>query len=165
MFKPNPCLGCFFVESNTCQGSFSHKFGIVAEGYWKLIHVDTYSIQIWMPPTNQIILELVLHDTFPQFACPELFWPLMCWISKELFITVHLCSRQRPPWTSPPQVFTSVHLFKKFVGSRFTISSPRFQNNWVKIHRRKNGIGQDSLRWNFCYGQDSPHCRKKWPHI
>ena len=50
---------------------------------------------------------------------------------------LYLCSRQRPPWTSPPQVFTSVHLLKKFVGSRFTISSPRFQNNWVKIHRRK----------------------------
>ena len=49
----------------------------------------------------------------------------------------HLCSRQRPPWTSPPQVLTSVHLLKKFAGSRFTISSPRFQNNWVKIHRRK----------------------------
>ena len=31
----------------------------------------------------------------------------------------------------------SVHLLEKFVGSGFTISSPRFQNNRVKIHRRK----------------------------
>ena len=79
----------------------------------------------------------------------------------------HLCSRQRPPWTSPPQVFTSVHLLKKFVGSRFTISSPRSQNNWVKIHRHKkwdrSRFTKD--RWNFCYGQDSHHCRKNWPHI
>ena len=50
--------------------------------------------------------------------------------------TASLCSRQRPP--ALPS--SSLHLcspLKKFVGSRFTISSPRLQNNWVKIHRRK----------------------------
>ena len=64
---------------------------------------------------------------------------LICWIFTRFHYKTEtfLCSRQRPPWTSPPQVFTSVHLLKKFVGSRFTISSPRFQNNWVKIHLRK----------------------------
>ena len=45
---------------------------------------------------------------------------------------VVLCMRQRPSWTYPPQVFTSVHLFNKIVRSRFTISSPLFKNNWVQ---------------------------------
>ena len=40
----------------------------------------------------------------------------------------------------PPQVFTSVHLFNKIVRSRFTISSPVFPNNWVKIHHRENKV-------------------------
>ena len=52
----------------------------------------------------------------------------------------HLCMRQRPSWTYPPQVFTSVHLYNKIVRSRFTISSPLFQNNWVKIHHRENKV-------------------------
>ena len=51
-----------------------------------------------------------------------------------------LCMRQRPSWTYPPQVFTFVHLFNKIVRSRFTISSPLFQNNWVKIHHRENKV-------------------------
>ena len=55
-----------------------------------------------------------------------------------------LCTRQRASWTYPPQVFTSVHLFIKIVRSVFTINSPHFQNNWVKIHHRKNKVG-----WRF----------------
>ena len=41
---------------------------------------------------------------------------------------------QKASWTYPPQVFTSVHLFSKIIRTRFTISSPFFYNNWVKIH-------------------------------
>ena len=55
-----------------------------------------------------------------------------------------LCICQRASWTYPPQVFTSVHLFNKIVRSGFTINSPLFQNNWVKIHHRKNKTG-----WRF----------------
>ena len=53
---------------------------------------------------------------------------------------IYLCIRQKASCTYPPQVFTSVHLFNKIVRSRFTISSPLFQNNWVKIHHRKNKV-------------------------
>ena len=75
-------------------------------------------------------------------------------LHNEKVETFHICTLHLVLWCTyaavkdhlePSQVFTSVHLLKKFVGSRFTINSPRFQNNWVKIHRRKNGIGQDSL--------------------
>ena len=76
-----------------------------------------------------------------------------------------LCSRQRPPWTSPPQVFTSVHLLKKFVGSRFTISSPRFQNNWVKIHRRKKWDRSRFTKVKFLLWSRFTSLPKKWPHI
>ena len=69
--------------------------------------------------------------------CKYIQWVLIKRCHDDSSSWLPLCSRQRPPWTSPPQVFTSVHLLKKFVGSRFTINSPRFQNNWVKIHRRK----------------------------
>ena len=55
-----------------------------------------------------------------------------------------LCMRQRASWTYPPQVFTSVDLFNKNVRSGFTINSPLFKNNWVKIHHRKNKVG-----WRF----------------
>ena len=64
--------------------------------------------------------------------------------------------RQRASWTYPPQVFTSVHLFNKIVRSGFTINSPLFQNNRVKIHPREKKVG-----WRFtkliCFflGQDS----------
>ena len=50
---------------------------------------------------------------------------------------IDLCMRQRACWTYPPQVFTSVHLFNKIVRSGFTINSPLFQNNWVKIRHRE----------------------------
>ena len=55
-----------------------------------------------------------------------------------------LCTRQRASWTYLPQTFTSVHLFNKIVGSRFSISSPFFCNNWVKIHCCENKVG-----WRF----------------
>ena len=55
-----------------------------------------------------------------------------------------LYMRQRAAWTYPPQFFTSVHLFNKIIRSRFTISSPLFKNNWVKIHHRENKV-----RWRF----------------
>ena len=60
----------------------------------------------------------------------------------QLFNIFHnlLCMRQRPSWTYPLQVFTSVHLFNKIVRSRFTISSPLFQSNWVKIHHLENKV-------------------------
>ena len=72
----------------------------------------------------------------------------------------HLCIRQRPPWTPPPQVFTPVHLLKKIVGSRFTISSPRFQNNGVKIHRRGKSVRSRFTKLKCLLRQDSPHFRK-----
>ena len=56
----------------------------------------------------------------------------------------YLCTCQRASWTYPPQVFTTVHLFNKIIRSGFTINSPLFQNNWVKIHHRKNKVG-----WRF----------------
>ena len=59
-------------------------------------------------------------------------------------VTLPLCMRQRASWTYPPQVFTSVHLFSKIVRSGFTINSPLFQINWVKIHHRENKVG-----WRF----------------
>ena len=91
-----------------------------------------------------ISIQLSLLHTIRQYLTSEM-WVQLCIfrdfgthaLDTEWKTQFNLCSRQRPPWTSPPQVFTSVHLLKKFVGSRFTISSPRFQNNWVKIHRRK----------------------------
>ena len=49
-----------------------------------------------------------------------------------------LCTRHRASWTYPPQVFI------KTIGSRFTISSSLFQNNWVKIHCHENKVG-----WRF----------------
>ena len=54
-----------------------------------------------------------------------------------------LCMRQRASWTYPPQVFTSVHLFNKIVGPKFTISSLLFKNNWVKIQI------ENKVRWRF----------------
>ena len=70
---------------------------------------------------------------------------------------------QMASWTYPPQVFTSVHFFNKIIRSGFTINSPLFQNNWVKIHHTKNKvwwrftnpeiyIPQDSMsRWRWIY--------------
>ena len=68
---------------------------------------------------------------------------------------VSLCIHQRASWTYPPQVFNSVHLFNKFVRSRFTISSffsvtirPRFTAAKIKL-------GEDSPSWFAFLGQDS----------
>ena len=57
---------------------------------------------------------------------------------------------KKASWTYPPQIFTSVHLFNKIIRSGFTINSPLFQNNWVKIHP---GGGTDLERW---YGDVRP---------
>ena len=62
----------------------------------------------------------------------------------------------------PPLLFTSVHLFKKILGSRFTISSPRFQNNRVKIHRRKKWDRSSEI---FAMAKIHLIAEKKWPHI
>ena len=78
------------------------------------------------------------------------------WLKTCRLIYHYLCTCQRTSWTYLPQVFTSVHLFNKIVRWRFTISSPLFQNKWVKIHHRENKVG-----WRFHYadlfflGQDS----------
>ena len=70
-------------------------------------------------------------------------------------IKCYLCTRQRASWTYPPQVFTSVHLFNEIVRSGFAIDSPIFQNNWVKIHHRKNKVGWRFTKIIFFLGQDS----------
>ena len=78
------------------------------------------------------------------------WWILTQWVwwkgehYRWRLMRVGYCMHQRASWTYPPQVFTSVHLFNKIIRSRFTISSPLFRNNWVKIHHRKNKV-----RWRF----------------
>ena len=102
------------------------------------------------------VLWMVQSD--PQYQCPwvisvrfikrQAHWSLsFIWIYFCYWplIKIHcLCMCQRASWTYPPQVFTSVHLFNKIVRSGFTINSPLFQNNWVKILHRENKVG-----WRF----------------
>ena len=73
----------------------------------------------------------------------------------EVTAALSLCPCQRASWTYPPQVFTSVHLFNKIIRSGFTINSPLFQNNWVKIHHRKCKVGWRFTKLIFFLGQGS----------
>ena len=55
----------------------------------------------------------------------------------------NLCTCQRA--LEPTHLKSSpLFLFNKIVWLRFTISSPFFFNNWVKIHCRENKMGEDS---------------------
>ena len=128
------------------------------------------SIGFWScPQDNWKILKLVTFCT--GFICcgPWTHTPHHPPLQEHSILTssatLCLCSHQRPPWTSPPQVFTSVHLLKKFVGSRFTISSPRFQNNWVKIHRRKKWDRSRFTKVKFLLWPRFTSLPKNWLHI
>ena len=130
-------------------------------GIWMATFNPEKSI-LWYYKHFMVINDYQLIKSSTKFKCRWSFYnvkseksvrlqPYILWY-RHVFVRLgahnwsskNLCMRQRASWTYPPQLFTSVHLFNKIVRSRLTISSPLFQNNWVKIHQRENKI-----RWRF----------------
>ena len=77
-----------------------------------------------------------------------LFWSICVSVSISLFfinLSLLLMHASKgilnlPTWS----LHLYIHLLNKIVSSGFTISSPLFQNNWVKIQHRENKVG-----WRF----------------
>ena len=161
---------CKEEEESTYKEMFSYRIGdsIILNTFKKLLFVPvcfSKKKKIVSPKVVNQKRELLMQ-TFALYIFQSIVNPNIYYIiskfhySERLFFSISvilklkrggsvyqnhpLCTRQRASWTYLPQVFTSVHLFNKIIGSGFAINSPLFQNNWVKIHHRKNKIG-----WRF----------------
>ena len=133
---PSPIISLW----NEKGGLLGFYFTKICQAHDESVKVTTTSKHAWTYFNFSGVLDLFSYVwlKFKQRLELTMLWDLLLFISGRL--KCDLCMRQRPSWTYPPQVFTSVHLFNKIVRSRFTISSPLFQNNWVKIHHRENKV-------------------------
>ena len=115
----------FNFKNNVKHKKSSPLLACISKSIFPTSDSFLWSCHIWETPVTSMRL---------QAWQTHIFW---------VFLNI-LCMCQRASWTYPPQVFTSVYLFNKIVRSGFTINSPLFQNNWVKIHHRKSKV-----EWRF----------------
>ena len=100
------------------------------------------------------IIIIITVNCFIQWARPQ----NMAVGDLDFYFTLYLyIQTMKRGWLMQPSICildlpsSSLHFsspFHQIVGSRFTISSPLFQNNWVKIHHRRNKVG---WRFNMLY--------------
>ena len=122
-------------------------------------------------PISQIVLSLNCEINLIFYF---IRWPirLKSWFQDDLsfywigpwlyFVDKILCSRQKTNLNLPTSsLHLCSHLLEKIVGSRFTISSPRFQKNGVKIHRCGKRVRSRFTKLKYLLRQDSPHFRKE----
>ena len=116
---------------------------------WQLIP-KIWVVKGWQNNGKQNILSslfsYILKSVFGRsdLSCLIISHIVLCFLSLiKLYLHI-LMHASKGILNLPTSSLHSVHLFNKIIRSGFTINSPLFQNNWVKIHHRKNKVG-----WRF----------------